>query len=191
MITMKTDTGYRKKCRRYNVPGHAHGLTFSCYMNRPFLESNRARHYFIHAVKRARMAHRFDLWAWVIMPDHVHLLVYPRVGNHSISPILKSIKQSVSRRFILHLRKNDPKGLLLLETSYESPRYRFWQPGGGHDRNIHTHDGLIELVNYIHNNPVKSGLVAEPEDWPWSSARAWILEDDDPIGINKESFPST
>jgi hypothetical protein len=49
-------------------------------------------------------------------------------------------------------------------------RHRFWQPGGGYDRNITSIAALRAMIDYIHANPVRRGLVAKPEDWEWSSA---------------------
>jgi putative transposase len=58
-------------------------------------------------------------------------------------------------------------------TVREGPRIRrrFWQPGGGYDRNITSIEALRAMIDYIHANPVRRGLVARPEDWEWSSAR--------------------
>jgi hypothetical protein len=50
-------------------------------------------------------------------------------------------------------------------------RHRFWQPGGGYDRNFHSSGALRAGIDYFHANPVRRGLVAKAEDWEWSSAR--------------------
>ena len=50
-------------------------------------------------------------------------------------------------------------------------RRRFWQPGGGYDRNVVQFTTLQKMIDYIHMNPVRRGLVERPEDWHWSSAR--------------------
>ena len=60
------------------IPGHAHLLTFSCFRRMPLLSKDRTRRWFLEALGAARSALEFDLWAWVIMPEHVHLLIYPR-----------------------------------------------------------------------------------------------------------------
>ena len=52
-----------------------------------------------------------------------------------------------------------------------TPEARFWQPGGGYDRNITSTEALRAVIDYIHANPVRRGLVARAEDWEWSSAR--------------------
>jgi hypothetical protein len=54
-------------------------------------------------------------------------------------------------------------------------RHRFWQPGGGYDRNITSSEALRAVIDYIPANPVRRGLVARAEDWEWSSAR-WYAQ---------------
>jgi putative transposase len=54
--------------------------------------------------------------------------------------------------------------------------FRFWQEGPGYDRNINSVEALQASVNYIHMNPVRRGLCEKPTDWPWSSARYYMLE---------------
>jgi len=87
-----------KKCIRYNIPGHAHELTFSCYRNRRFLLSERTCQLLIESIEKAREEHHFSLWAYVIMPDHVHLLIQPRDNEYNISNILKEIKTDPVRK---------------------------------------------------------------------------------------------
>jgi putative transposase len=88
--------GHRKACRRINEPGHAHSLTFSCFSRRPFLSKDRSRRWLVEAIDRAREKHAFDLWAYVVMPEHVHLLIWPRKPVYSTSRMLTSIKLPVS-----------------------------------------------------------------------------------------------
>jgi len=128
---MLSEEIHRKKCHRYNIPGHAHELTFSCYKRRAFLTDDTFRLYLVESIIRAKSIHQFDLWAYVFMPEHVHLLIWPRNQIYSISEILLSIKQSVSRKALLYLRKYNPQKLKLMETGQKHTLYRFWQDGGG------------------------------------------------------------
>ena len=57
----------RKPCKRYNDPGHAHALTFSCFKRQSFLSKDGSRKWLIEAIDRARFKHRFHIWAYVIM----------------------------------------------------------------------------------------------------------------------------
>jgi putative transposase len=68
-------------------------------------------------------------------------------------------------------------------------RYRFWQRGGGYDRNIWSLGEVLEKVRYIHENPLRRGLVDRPEQWPWSSWRAWECGVDEPLPIDRHSLP--
>jgi len=181
---------HRKKCRRYNFPGHAHELTFCCYRNRAFLSKERTCQYLVDAVQMAKIKHDFDLWAYVFMPEHVHILICPRTQDYSISQILLSIKQSVSRKAIIYLRKHNPRGLRSLATGQKHTPYRFWQSGGGYDRNISSPNTLTSAVRYIHNNPVRRELVASAEQWYYSSARDWEGKVSGPVPIDFDSFPT-
>ncbi len=178
-----------QKYARFNVPGHAHALTFGCFRNRRFLDCSRTRLYVIEALNRARETHSFDVWAFVIMPDHVHLLVWPRQEAYSVSEILKSIKLPVAMKAISFLKANGPEMLRSMETGLRAPRYRFWQDGGGYDKNITDCDEMLKLIEYMHDNPVRKSLVETPDAWYWSSARAWLYGDTHPLKIDRESFP--
>jgi len=164
----------RKRCIRYNEPGHAHSLTFSCYQNKPLLKSDQAKRLLADSLEGARGRHEFDLWAYVFMPEHVHLLLWPRNQEYSISAILKAIKQPMAFRAL-------KAGLA------ESPR--FWQRGGGYDRNIIDVATLYTEVDYVHNNPVRSELCATPQGWKYSSAAFWLGCDDVPLAMDR-SLPA-
>ena len=185
---MEVPARHRKKCRRYNIPGHAHELTFSCYRRQPFLLNDWACDYLAQAVIKAKEKHAFDVWAYVFMPEHVHLLICPRYVEYSISKILTSIKQSVARRAVRYLRVQDPCRLKQLTTGKKDHPYRFWQIGGGYDRNVTTDQAVIHMVRYIHNNPVRRGLVEHSQQWNYSSTRQW-QEGVGPIPVDFESFP--
>ncbi len=178
---------HRKTCQRWNVPWDAHELTFSCYRRQAFLSKDRTRKYLADAVNRARAKMGFHVWAYVMMPEHAHLLIWPAKEVYSISAILKAVKQSVSRRAVAWLKANNPSGLRWLATGYTDKPYQFWQDGGGYDRNVRNSKALRDIFTYIHNNPVKRGLVSQPEDWKWSSARDWASLAVGPIPIDKET----
>jgi len=180
---------YTKRCRRWNLAGHAHELTFSCYKNRPFLSRERTCQYLADAINASRVKHDFDLWAYVFMPDHVHLVIHPRQEEYSIGWILRSIKQSVSRRALEYLRRDNPDGLRLLATGQQDEPYRFWQKGGGYDRNITKVETLLASMRYLHNNPVRKGLAQTTNQWHYSSATDWQNTGSGPIPIDFDSFP--
>ena len=173
----------------FDIPGHAHELTFSCYRNRTFLLDEEACLFLAEAVNMARGKHHLKVWAYVFMPDHVHLLVYPAKDSYSISRILLTIKQSVARRVLIRKRKGNPVLLNQFRTGIMSKKYRFWQDGGGYDRNIINHATLLKTVDYIHHNPVRKGLVKSPGEWKWSSFGDWHENRKGPVRIDKDDFP--
>src|SRR5204863_9689552 len=96
---------HRKICKRFNNPGDAHALTFSCFRRQAFLSKDRSRQWLIDAIDRARSKHRFHVWAYVIMPEHAHLLIWPTRAIYDVSKILNSIKQSVAKRASTYVRR--------------------------------------------------------------------------------------
>jgi len=157
----------------YNDPGHAHFLTFSCYRNQQFLADDTVRHWLAESIAAAREFEHFDLWAYVFMPNHVHLLIHPRPEDYSIPSILRRIKEPFTRRVVTFWQKTDPKKLVPLEARFgRRVVHRFWQAGGGFDRNLTDMSAVCRAVAYIEYNPVRCGYVREPTEWVWSSARA-------------------
>ena len=135
--------------RRYQQSRHLHFITFSCYRRRQLLDPA-ARRLFERALERARVVYGFFVVGYVVMPEHVHLLVSePEKGM--LATAIQAMKQSVSRRRI-------------------AGNFHFWQ-ARYYDFNVWGERKRLEKLRYMHRNPVKRGLVERPEDWEWSSVR--------------------
>jgi putative transposase len=133
---------------RYQQTGEFHFLTFSCYRRRPYLSQVEAMEIFEDALERVRGRYLIAVAGYVVMPEHVHVLVSePRRGL--LSRAVQALKLSVSMR------------------SHERP---FWQ-AHYYDFNVSSDAKFVEKLRYIHRNPVVRGLVEKPEDWAWSSYR--------------------
>jgi putative transposase len=157
--------------KAYNKPGHAHELTFTCYHNYPFLAAERTCQWLTDAIDAARTRLHFAVFAYVFMPEHAHVMVYPRDPVYDISAILKAIKQPVGRKAIQFLEEAAPEWLPRISVPCgHGTQRRFWQAGGGYDRNVVEPRTLLAMIEYIHLNPVRRGLVTDPRDWKWSSA---------------------
>lgn len=171
-ITMDYRTRQSRR-RRYNEPGHAHELTFTCYQRFKFLQSERTCQWLADELNEARVEHEFRLWAYVFMPEHAHLTIYPSRPVYDIAVILKAIKEPVGRRAVTYLREFAPHWIPRI-TSQRGKRTEshFWQVGGGFDSNVCEPTVLWRMIEYIHLNPVRRGLVERASDWKWSSA-AW------------------
>ena len=102
------------------------------------------------------------------MPEHIHLLISePRMGTPST--VMRILKQRVSRRLRGRKRGATRGQLPLWPKREEGAALRsFWQRRF-HDFNVFTSRKKNEKLHYMHNNPVKRGLVKRPQDWAWSS----------------------
>lgn len=159
-----------KRLRRVEAPGHARYLTFSCYRRLPLFKNPTIRDAFAEQLFLARARLGFGLRAWVVMPEHVHLLVVPAPPRVTVSAVLMAVKRPFSAKVLARWRE---LGAPVLEHIRDAAGdKRFWQAGGGYDRNIVSEDELREKIRYIHENPVRRRLVAYEEQWEWSSARA-------------------
>ena len=152
-----------KGLRRYQLAGDLHFVTFSCYQRKPYLSSPAACSLFEAVVERIRIRYGFSVIGYVVMPEHVHLLVSEPAGG-PLSRALHAMKLSMSK--------------------LSQPR-PFWQ-SRYYDFNVFSGRKHVEKLRYIHRNPVKRGLVAKPEDWPWSSFRHYATGERGVVEI--ESF---
>jgi putative transposase len=136
---------------RYQQTGDFHFVTFSCYRRLPFLGTASARNLFERSLEAMRIRYSFFIAGYVVMPEHVHLLVSePREAI--LAKALQALKLSVA------VQRN------------EKP---FWQRRY-YDFNVYTEVKRIEKLNYMHRNPVTRGLAAKPGEWRWSSYRHWL-----------------
>lgn len=105
---------------------------------------------------------------WVVMPDHVHLLMATFDPSWRMPRLLKHLRGPFARDVID--RWKTLRAPTLHHITDDTGRARYWQRGGGYDRNIWSPAELAEKVRSIHQNPVRRGLVERAEDWRWTSA---------------------
>lgn len=161
---------FRRKLKRFEGLGDARYLTCSCYRRLPLFNNDDIKDAFVEHLAHVQHVLSFELFAWVIMPEHFHLLLRPRMtGGQTVTQILRRLKSPFARRVIARWRELDAAVLARITTD-ATGAVRFWQTGGGYDRNIHSDEEFIEKIEYIHANPVRRGLVVRPADYRWSSA---------------------
>ena len=132
----------------------------------------------------------FKLIAYVIMPDHIHMLIYPDQGRvKEISKFIEDFKKFTARKLCEQMKKDKRINWLRLfrleEPKKKNWEYQIWQQGYD-DLGVYSPKILRTKINYIHNNPVRKGLVEEPEDYLYSSARNYILNDHSVIKVDTE-----
>jgi putative transposase len=157
--------------RRYGQKD-LHFITCSCYRRLPLFRSVRVRNLFLRILNELREQYGFAVVGYVIMPEHVHLLISePQKGTPST--VMQVLKQRVSREVRRRRRKAAPAGQLRLGFGESpAPLPQFWQRRF-HDFNVWSAKKRSEKLEYMHWNPVKRGLVARSNDWAWSSAAAY------------------
>lgn len=170
---MEPSLPHRKLIHHYEGLGHLRELTFSTYLRMPLLTSNPWRKVLSRELDDACEAERFELIAFVYMPEHVHLLVLPLLPSCKVSRFLGRVKQQMSVK-VKKLLVEHHSSLLAKLTIRDRPEqtcFRFWQEGPGFDRNLYSPRAIAASIDYIHNNPVKRDLCRRAIDWRWSSAR--------------------
>ncbi len=156
-----------KRLKRHYGRGDLHFLTFSCYRRLPLLKTVRARNLFVQALGKIRERYKFLLVGYVVMPNHVHLLI-SESSKATPSVVLKVLKQRTSRDFRRVGRRAPAGQFRLAFARSEGSLRRFWQPRF-YDFNVWSEKKVREKLEYMHANPVVRGLVKHPKDWPWSS----------------------
>jgi putative transposase len=106
------------------------------------------------ALERVRQSYELCVYGYVVMPEHVHLLVSEPEGS-DLAHAMQSLKQGVARTLALRAAES------------------FWQ-ARYYDFNVWNEKKFLQKLRYIHRNPVTRGLVERPEDWEWSSYRHYL-----------------
>ncbi|TVQ31373.1 MAG: hypothetical protein EA376_09685 [Phycisphaeraceae bacterium] len=174
---------------RCEAPGEHRFLTFSCHQRLPLFSNDQIKTAFALRLAELSIEQTQRLVAWVIMPEHVHLLLLPRLPEISVDRFLYRLKRPFAYEILERWRELDAP--ILPRITDADGRHRFWLRGGGYDRNIYTQKEFEEKFDYIHDNPVRRGLVDRPTDWKWSSARWYDQKRAGPHAIDPEEWGNT
>jgi putative transposase len=150
--------------KRFQEARCLHFITFSCYQRAPLPASSESRRVFEQTLERVRQWYGVYVAGYVVMPEHVHLLISEGGG---LSVVIQMLKQNVAQQLRQNARPVSPQnGGTRTGQPFWYPRY--------YDFNVWSHEKRIEKLRYMHGNPVKRGLVEKPEDWEWSSFRHYV-----------------
>ena len=117
------------------------------------------------------------------MPEHIHLLITePEVGDPSV--VMKVVKQ----RFAQQLNQRRRRRPSAQRTLWDYPPQPVWQTRF-YDFNVWSERKRIEKLRYMHRNPVKRGLVERPDQWKWSSFRAYCYGETGLVRVNFQEWP--
>ena len=171
----------RRLHRCYGL-GYLHFITSSCYQRRPFLNTPRRRTLFLQTLEQVRRRYNFVVVGYVVMPEHFHFMISePERGNPST--VMQVLKQRFARKVLNEWRKRNEHrpDRLWDETLSEG---HVWQRRF-YDFVVWTKDKRVEKLRYMHRNPVKRGLVLEPEQWAWSSYRHYACGERGRVLVNE------
>ena len=169
------------KLRHIESLNTARAVNFSCYKRMRLLKNVSEKADLVRSIDTVRTKYRFCLLGYVIMPNHVHLVILPP-ENSEAGKIIAEIKARSAKAILAKWRKSK-SGIsdLLLRNSGKTA---FWQ-GRCYDHNCRTIESVREKINYCHMNPVKARLVKKPGEWEWSSYSWYMGKRDVPISIDE------
>jgi putative transposase len=186
------------RLRRHDELGHIHFITISCFRRLPFFRHECVRLAFIDAMRRVRDKHLLRWLGYVVMPEHVHLLVLPQTRDatepiaistlfHDLKGFAGRLGKQVLRDVWSRDRSLGSRPLDVWATA-DGPK-PLWKPRG-YDFNVVNEHTAIEKLDYIHKNPIRRGLVKRADQWSWSSYRYYELGDDSLIAMDWDGgFP--
>ncbi len=154
----------------FNYPGARHFVTFSTYQRRRFLEPDAAKEIVVQTLQGFLVLKKVKCSAFVIMPNHVHAIVF-RDEDFNVSQFVQVWKKSSSyqikrlyREFLSHYVDLCPENCPI------------WQ-AGFYDFNVDSDAKLDQKIDYIHHNPIEEGLCDYAHEWRWSSARFYHMNE--------------
>lgn len=197
-----------------NIPGHAYFVTSKVYKNKNVFVYKKFCEIIIDTLKYVREQGKLKLLGYVIMPDHLHLIVWPQ-GEKYISDIMRDFKKYASRQIIKYMIKSekrgspDPRGfvwrdqeippsretkiipyptfsslLTVFTVNSKKQTFKVWQSRNWIE-NVYSEKFLCQKLNYIHNNPVRAKIVKEADGYQYSSFRSYYQNDDSVINIDR------
>jgi putative transposase len=161
--------------RIFDKENHAYFVTFSCYRRRRLLDNDRAKGIVVHFLSAQLKNQKGICIGFVIMPDHVHAMIAFQETDY-LSTFMSQWKRRSSiqlKNFFKSVMNEYGKQIDLDEPMWQAKYYCF---------NVYSERKIREKLTYMHNNPVKSGLVDHPEDWRFGSARWYLLNK--PVGVS-------
>ena len=152
------------KLRRYYEENAVYSVTCNTYSRLPIFASSKAADFLLHILGYYKQILRFSLYCYCIMPEHLHLVIQPYLKRYNVSQIMKHTKGSFARAHNIIRYKSGP----------------IWQ-SRFYDTILRDEDSLMTRINYILQNPVRANIIKEAQNYSYSSARTYLLGEDDHI----------
>ena len=173
-------------------PDHLYFVTTSAVQHRHLFQRDMMKRLIVDSLDCMRLRERFKLYAFVIMPNHIHLIIQCRADD-SLAACLRDLKKHIADRLIRHYRAegNQPALDFLASavTQSDKQRHKVWEDGYN-AKEVFSPKFLRQKMVYIHNNPCQPhwNLVEHPEAYSWSSARFYLLEETAIIPLDNADY---
>ena len=162
-------------------PSHLYFVTLAAVQRRHLFKREIVRRLLIDCLDCLRLRGRLKLYAFVLMPNHFHLIVQC-TAEDPLADVLRDLKKYIAERVIRHYRvarNQQVLDYLASAVPYTSKqRYKVWEDG--YDaRDVFSPDFLRQKMTHVHNNPCQphSALAEHPEEYVWSSARFYLKQE--------------
>jgi len=172
------------RLKHFDDWGTVRFVTFSCYRRYSLLTDERVIETLLNHLNLIRNKHSLNLFGYVVMPEHVHLVIYPPEPI-PLGRIIGELKSRSAREIASILQSvDDLRQVLPGPTKDNRANHTIWM-ARCYDHNCRNQDTVIEKINYCHYNPVKRGLVTDPGQWKWSSHNWYRGQAGVPLGIDE------
>jgi REP-associated tyrosine transposase len=156
---------------------YAHFLTATNLEWKPLLKDDKNKDIVIDSMRYVIKDKRVIIYAFVIMPNHMHIIWQLRAGRNR-EDVQRDFLKYTAQQIKSRVRKLNPADLLLFLVNAKDRKYQFWE------RNplsieIWSEKVFMQKLKYIHENPVRAGLCKHPLDYKYSSARFYYDGKDD------------
>lgn len=173
------------RSRYKHLEGRIHFVTSTIVDWIPLFTSDKYYAIIINAIKHYQAEKDLKIYAYVFLDNHFHLVL----SCEDLTNMMRSLKRFTATRIIKQI-KEDRKSDILEKLKKEKKGYKInstyqvWQEGF-HPKQIISEVMFFQKIEYIHQNPVRKGLVEEVTDWKYSSARYYYLEEEGLIKIER------
>jgi len=168
---------------KFHDPDGTYFVTFSVVRWVDVFTRDIYREIILESLKYCQTEKGLQLHAYVIMTNHLHLII-SREGKNLLENIMRDFKKFTSSQLIKAIKDNPYESRkewmleIFKEEGTKNPNnryYQFWQQDN-HPIELATNRMLDQKLDYLHNNPVEQGFVKKAEDYPWSSIANYIGE---------------
>ena len=173
-------------------PDHLYFVTTSTVQHHHLFKRDVMKRLVVDSLDCMRLRKRFKLYVFVIMPNHIHIIIQCRVED-SLSDVIRDLKKHIADRLIRHYRAEGKQSVLDLLASAvarsDKQRYKVWEDGYN-AKDVFSSEFLRQKMTYSHNNPCQPHwrLAECPENYVWSSARFYLLEKPAIIPLDNANF---